>query len=841
MLAGAAGVGKTRLAREALFGAQRRGMVSRWVTGSVCARTTPLGAFASVLPSVGSDPLRMLAQAAKAVLHGAGRAGVLLVVDDAHLLDDVSATLLHQLVTATAATVLVTLRSNEAAPDAVTATWKDAHLDRLEVTPLSEAETGALLEAVLGGPVQAESAAWMWRLSRGNPLYLRELVTGGRTSGWLTQRRGVWCCVGRPALPSTLLELIESRMGALAEPVRDVVDVLAFAGELDVDVLGRLAGPLPLEQAEASGLVTVGGSARQMSARLAHPLYGEVRQARIGPLRARRLRGRIVKALTDNGLRDIDDELRCAALMLDSDLALDPALLTRAAYRAAQLLDLPLAVRLARAAVAAGGGFAAQAVVVQALSMNGRGAEAETELLTLAGLAGNDSQRAWVAAIRAGNLFFDLNRPAEAERLLGAALVDASDETARGLLLSLHAVFEGLLARPTTAIRAARSVLDTPDLPSNAAVLATWALTAAYGVIGRVEAMRPVASAARRAAVSFDTAFLRFNVAELELMALRLAGHVAETVEVAARCRRDAATVPGVPQFFAAALTGQAELACGRLAGSIRWTREALAGFSTIDPGGRKFDCLLWLAQALAMSGDADNAQRVLTELDEHMQIGYAFRHPDVVLARAWVAAASGMVSDAARLAREAASFAASNGMSAHEVAALETAVRFGDHDAAGRLAWLETRVEGPRAGIATRYARALAADDGPALRAVSTDMEEMGDLAAAADAAAQAAAAHSHGNQLEAARACVLRVHSLAQRCQGGRTPAIVAVLKPLPITVREREIITLAARGLSNRDIAARLGISVRTVEGHLYRAGAKLGVTRRTDFAGVLWEQP
>jgi DNA-binding CsgD family transcriptional regulator len=54
--------------------------------------------------------------------------------------------------------------------------------------------------------------------------------------------------------------------------------------------------------------------------------------------------------------------------------------------------------------------------------------------------------------------------------------------------------------------------------------------------------------------------------------------------------------------------------------------------------------------------------------------------------------------------------------------------------------------------------------------------------------------------------------------------------VTQPLPITAREREIVMLAADGLSNREIAERLSVSVRTVEGHVYRIFAKLGIERR-----------
>jgi DNA-binding CsgD family transcriptional regulator len=57
------------------------------------------------------------------------------------------------------------------------------------------------------------------------------------------------------------------------------------------------------------------------------------------------------------------------------------------------------------------------------------------------------------------------------------------------------------------------------------------------------------------------------------------------------------------------------------------------------------------------------------------------------------------------------------------------------------------------------------------------------------------------------------------------------------LPLTDREREIVMLIGKGLSSREIAERLTLSVRTVESHVYRAMLKTGTTSRDELAALL----
>ncbi|MGO8937843.1 MAG: AAA family ATPase [Mycobacterium sp.] len=231
---GAAGVGKTTLARSVTQSLPAR---VRWVAGTESARSLPLGVFAHLVgQGTARDPIAFMAAARETLCSGENS---MLGVDDAHLLDHLSATLLHQLALEGSARIVATIRSGEEVPDAITSLWKDGYLERLQLSPFNQAECVGLIEQVLGGRLEGMSADLMWEASGGNALFVRHLVEGALEAGTLRQVRGVWQLRGGTAVTSELASLLDDRIERLPEEEAHVLRLLAFAEPLALDTLSE--------------------------------------------------------------------------------------------------------------------------------------------------------------------------------------------------------------------------------------------------------------------------------------------------------------------------------------------------------------------------------------------------------------------------------------------------------------------------------------------------------------------------------------------------------------------------------------------------------------------------
>jgi len=86
---------------------------------------------------------------------------------------------------------------------------------RLELRELSSDNVRALVETVLGDPVEEAALDWIAEVSRGNALYVRELVRGAVEAGVLVRSPGFWRLDGRITASPSLVDLIVQRMEGL--------------------------------------------------------------------------------------------------------------------------------------------------------------------------------------------------------------------------------------------------------------------------------------------------------------------------------------------------------------------------------------------------------------------------------------------------------------------------------------------------------------------------------------------------------------------------------------------------------------------------------------------------
>jgi DNA-binding CsgD family transcriptional regulator len=833
LICGAAGVGKSRIAREALSAAASQGCETRWTVGTSSAREVPLGAFTAWAPSGVTDTFQLLRGVIESLTAGPS-AGVVLGVDDAHLLDDLSTFVVQQIVQRGAAKVILTVRNSEPIPRAIQEIWKLGEFDRLALHELSLDETETLLAATLEGPVDTDAAQRLWKLTRGNGLYLQNIVEQELADGRIVQEHGYWRWIGDPILPPGLTELIESRIGDLPTPVSDVIDVLAVGEPIELATLTRITDAAAVEEAETRGLITLEPAGGGVEVRVAHPLYGEVRRRRAAHCRLRRLCGLVATELAESSDRDdIKVVVRRATLSLDSDLAPDADLLVTAARGAVWLGDLRLADRLAQAAIQAGAVPEPNFVRAHALSCLGRGEEAEAVLADIRASELTDHERARLAYLRSSNVLWTLGDPARAKDLIDDASRNIPSHACTYVDAFLTAYWFAV-DEPDAAMRASKNIA-LEDIPVVGAEIA-WALAQISADAGCTAEAVAAADAGYTAATrSLEAPHMRFNIADAEVSALLLAGQVTDATAVAERTRQQAANLPGAAQLLGAAVAGRAALGAGDLRSACLLLGQAAEGLCASHPFGWGYRYRIPQATALAIRGSTDQAVAALAKLD---QVSRRFRSLDheLSLARAWVAAGQGAVTEAITIMLSAAERARATGRFAAEVLCLQTATQFGDRTSGTRLRELESIVEGPRAGLAARFAAALCTNAATELSAVSEEFERLGDLVAAVDAAAHAAAAYRRQDKRGSALGCSTRADALAEQC-GANTPALRQATEPLPLTDRERETVMLIGEGLSSREIAERLTLSVRTVESHVYRAMLKTGSTSRDELAGLL----
>jgi DNA-binding CsgD family transcriptional regulator len=829
VLMGAAGVGKTVLARAGAGRFTRRhpSAASHWISATASASRVPFGAFSHLLRLEAGEPAALLSEARSSLCRDAH--GVLIVVDDAHLLDNLSATLVHQLAVTGSARLILTTRSDEPVPDAITTLWKDSLVTRIDVGPFDSDQTASLVEKALGGPLEAASANRIFKLSKGNPLYVRHLVEGAVTTGALREVDGVWQLRGDMALTPQLSDLIGQHLSTMSGQVQSVLEYLSVEEPLPLTDLAAVAGRDAIEEAEAIGAVTVTPRGSDLVVQSGHPLYTESLRASMGTLAARRIRTVLVERLSARGPAHVSDRLRLAALAIESDHPPEVSAVIGSAWEAMRLGDLALGERLARGAVDRDDGLPARLALAHSLSWQGRGRETD-DVLTPVDISGLSEWEltAWMLP-KAANQFWMLKESEDAVAFLSEMRQRISDPAPLNTIDSLRATFAMNSGDPARAVELAREVLASPSADDLAVA---WASSAAALSSARLGDFGVVDAMTERCLAAQHPGLVRFAAGLGQVLTLVSDGKVA-AAEDTARHYLGFADFEQPGRAIGETILGQVFIAKGDLPGAVAVLRQATAALKQTGyswgPAG-----LMHLTRALGQLGDARAAAESLARAEASHGMRSEVYAPELGLARAWALAAARDIPGAVAAARTAVRVALRSGQRAPALLALEDAVRLGDGDAVDTALRIANEIDCALGPVVLRHARGVHARDGAELAAVSVELTRFGMICAAADAAAQAAVAFVARNNRRGELTAKERAAELARQCGEPSTPALEKVLRPLPLTGREREVAVMVAAGLTNKAIAERLSISVRTVEGHIYRGCIKLDVADRTMLA-------
>jgi DNA-binding NarL/FixJ family response regulator len=478
----------------------------------------------------------------------------------------------------------------------------------------------------------------------------------------------------------------------------------------------------------------------------------------------------------------------------------------------------------------------ASELLARSLLWQGKAAEAEEVLIAFDPDSMNELELVRWGMARIANLHWSMGDAARADEVLQLLQLRVTHPALRLVVegvASTTRAFENLLDE---AADASRQVLDDATASPSAVEWAVFGGTLAAALNGRVDDASMIVERGRQIENKVD-GLLRYPTAYGEIRALTLIGDFEEAEARSGHIGQISSPGQYLAWGMANVLVGTVEVARGRFGAAAPRMEETVAALAAESAASWSFPAGMLRAQSHCALGNVDAGAKTVSELRGKVGRHVAVFEPQFRLVEAWLAAAEGHVSAAISRAVEAADLAKESGQRAVEMFALHDAARFGDLTSLQRLVDVAQHVGGRLAKVHAAYASALLASDVTELYSTAAQFEEIGALLSAADAAAQAAALFRTADDRRHALDAAATADRLAAACGGVHTPALEMASQPLPLSPREREIANFVSQGLSNRDIADRLVVSTRTVEGHIYRACIKLDVTDREGLALVI----
>lgn len=729
-------------------------------------------------------------------------------------------------------------------------------LETVDVGPLDVVALHRLVQDRLGTILPRPLLVEVCEASGGNPFFAVEIV---RT----LQRRGTTIEAGQPLpVPDSLHELLDERLGALPDECRDFLLAAAAHAHPTIaitEAATQVDAAAGIDPALEAGIVELDGS----RIRFTHPLLAACAYEIADPRRRTAIHVRLAEILEDPEAR----AWQLAAATSEPDEQVASALEAAAHHARARGAVRPAALLVDRAFELTPPDLSEGRLrrVVDAASLHleagdSRRAQEQLRAVVTPMPAGPDRARALLVLARI-RLY---ERPAEARELFLQVVEEAGDD-----LRTLATAHEGVAAcsvwefeRFEEALRHTDIALDLARRLGDEALVGDVLMTrlTAETLLGHPSAERTAEEALALQGVSADARVLDqplIGVAERWIW-LDEHARVREVLDEVLRHAGDVGDENGRPWLLV--LLGQAALAQGDLGQALTCALQAQeAAAQSAQPLFAGLGVALE-SMVRARQGDADHVRTLATGVIDSSSLGSARLQSAAALGQLALALHAPDTTithlepctDFVRAERMVEP-GATRFVSDH----VEALVELGrTQDARELLDWYEgnarrlgrtsvlancSRCRGLLAGQAGDLDGAIAAfDEALELHAqVNLPLDHGCTLLALGVAQRRAKRRREARATLEEALAVFEEIGAAlwAERARAELKRISGRAATPGALTPAEERVAAVVAEGKTNKEVAAALFLSDRTVEGHLARIFGKLGIRHRSELAGAL----
>lgn len=853
ILAGEYGVGKTFVARQVIEKLSHENLVVS-LRCSSSTEAIEYGAISPLMNNLGQEtlgsPLAVLQSITKFLNERAGGRDVFVFIDNVQNLDQRSALILTQLTVNGVVRLLAACESLTEVPREIVGLWRDGIIRRIDVMPFSLVEARQWFESILGAKVSEAAARALWSAGGGIPRFLDVIVHEQIEARILVKTDNVWVVTGAAFVcGGNAIDTVMTALGSASESERMIAEILALSGGMPLGQLMSVGEVAALDSLQQRGYLDI-SQGEFASVRLSNWLMAMVLRKQVPAGRSRELRRRVLETADANshssppGFTEAIWSLDCGVhLDLDQTLAAAKGATQSGNPRdALRLLEslpghkaLPsILPELVRARIALGEFGAARILIfnpeVQIDQLPDR--HWVDIMLLRAALARSQNPAPEKSSdilerINARLTRLDRANGSKGDNSAESELLDLREDLALGVVE--QAVHDG---RYRAVLRELHELHQSGRSSETRVLAGSW-LTEALTLTG-------CAADAARLSREIDLenlgGYVDFPLSEKTGSAIVAAVVASLSAE---RIGRHNLWAPA-GMFMGTRIASYAELSEGLVAAyngcadkALESLLPAASQLKELDQGGTWSLAIAAIAYACALKGDNDKAL-------EYLNQGRAGAGPCArlvstacsyfqVLTSAELASKEKAIVRLFALADDERQFRTT----AVEMVFVNAAVRLGNVAGAQRLLTLASGLQGPLANLCENFGRGLVNRDVNMLVKVAEVAATQGDALFSRDVARSALKiANENADRVgmrlaqQLIRGGVFRLGQVKVSDEDGQR-----------LTGREQEVAVQAAAGASNKDIAAKMHISVRTVEGHLYQIYSKLQVASRAELRETL----